>query len=119
MSSLGNRFLGKSTLLYSPCVLGMPYYPGIMNKNNLWARVLSSSAMLEPETLEGIPERINRVVSKLSQAASTREHLGSFAKRRAQGVSSYEVRLRTTGSPSSCSLLGIASSCNRLGGAGN
>jgi len=51
MSSLGNKLLG------------------IMSKNNLWVRVLSSSAILEPEYRERLPERFNKATQKLDSAA--------------------------------------------------
>lgn len=47
MSSLGNKLLG------------------VMSKNNLWVRVLSSSAMLEPETRERFPERVSKAVLQI------------------------------------------------------
>jgi COP9 signalosome complex subunit 5 len=50
MSSLGHKMLG------------------IMSKNNLWVRVLSSSAILEPEYRERLPERFNKATQKLDQA---------------------------------------------------
>jgi COP9 signalosome complex subunit 5 len=51
MSSLGHKLLG------------------IMSKNNLWVRVLSSSAILEPEYRERLPERFNKATQKLDSAS--------------------------------------------------
>jgi len=50
MSSLGHRLLG------------------IMSKNNLWVRVLSSTSMLETENRDRFPERLSKASSKLEQA---------------------------------------------------
>lgn len=52
LSSLGGRMLN------------------IMSRNNLWIRVLSSSAILEPENRIRFPERIAKASSKLQTAAN-------------------------------------------------
>jgi hypothetical protein len=49
-----------------------------MSKNNLWVRVLSSSAVLEPENRERFPERVTKASAKLESAARSE---GSFGGR--------------------------------------
>lgn len=44
------------------------FLKGIMSKNNLWVRVLSSSAILEPENRERFPERVSKASAKLETA---------------------------------------------------
>jgi len=59
MSGLGNKVLN------------------LMSRNNLWVRVLSSTATLEQEYRDRLPERIAKGVQKLDQAAKSSDVSGS------------------------------------------
>mmetsp|Transcript_7466 Transcript_7466/g.8472 ORF Transcript_7466/g.8472 Transcript_7466/m.8472 type:complete len:344 (+) Transcript_7466:24-1055(+) len=52
----------------------------IMSRNNLWIRVLSSSAVMEPENRRGFPDRAGAMTTKLNSASDS-HHSGAFARR--------------------------------------
>jgi len=77
-----NRYYSLDITYFTGSSLGHKLL-GIMSKNNLWVRVLSSTTMLDPDNRDRFPERVSKAAAKLEQAARSeggfgREHGGRW-----------------------------------------